>query len=369
MNDALLTVQNVSKSLNGRDVLCKVDFSVGEGEFFSLLGPSGCGKTTLLKIISGFLSPTSGDLFWKGQQITSLPAQKRDLNLVFQNYALFPHMNVFENVAFGMRMQKLSESEIKSRAGIALEQVRMSAFASRRITELSGGQQQRIALARAIAPRPRLVLLDEPLGALDLQLRKQMQVELKSLQRQLGMTFVYVTHDQEEAFAMSDRIAILNQGVLQQVAVPEVLYREPASRFVAQFIGTANFIKAKTISPTLARCISSGAEFVIRPIPEATAPQNLEKKTHVTGEILVRPEQFSVTRAPDAPQDLLLGQVMMRQYLGPQVRYHLQMQEDSSTLLTVDIPTAGHTPLETGMEVALNVHGIDLPFYAESTQG
>ncbi|NBW82864.1 ABC transporter ATP-binding protein, partial [bacterium] len=307
MNDALLTVQDVSMALNGRDVLSKINFSVGEGEFFSLLGPSGCGKTTLLKIISGFLSPSSGELFWKGQRITSVPAQKRDLNLVFQNYALFPHMNVFENVAFGMRMQKLDEGEIRNRVGVALEQVRMSAFANRRITELSGGQQQRIALARAIAPRPRLVLLDEPLGALDLQLRKQMQVELKTLQRQLGMTFIYVTHDQEEAFAMSDRIAILNQGVLEQVAVPELLYKEPTSRFVAQFIGTANFIPAKTLSSTMARCVSSGAEFIIRCMPSEKLNADAATASGVVGEILVRPEQFSVSSVPPVPHDLLMG--------------------------------------------------------------
>jgi spermidine/putrescine transport system ATP-binding protein len=368
MNDALLTVQDVSMALNGRDVLRKVNFTVGEGEFFSLLGPSGCGKTTLLKIISGFLNPSDGELFWKGQRITTVPAQKRDLNLVFQNYALFPHMNVFENVAFGMRMQKLAESEIRSRAGVALEQVRMSSFANRRITELSGGQQQRIALARAIAPRPKLVLLDEPLGALDLQLRKQMQVELKTLQRQLGMTFVYVTHDQEEAFAMSDRIAILNQGVLEQVAVPEVLYREPASRFVAQFIGTANFIAAKTLSSTLARCVSSGAEFVIRSMPTGETKASNGAGPGILGEIMVRPEQFSVSGAPEAPSDLLMGAVVLRQYLGPQVRYHLQLLSNSKSIVTVDLPAAGHTPLETGIEVGLNVHAIDLPFYPGSLE-
>jgi spermidine/putrescine transport system ATP-binding protein len=293
MTTPLLAIKNLSASLDSRPVLNAVSFEVREGEFFSLLGPSGCGKTTLLKIISGFLRPASGQLFWHGADITQLPAHKRDLNLVFQNYALFPHMNVFENVAFGLRMQKCAEGDIRKRVGEALELVRMETFAQRRISDLSGGQQQRIALARAIAPRPKLVLLDEPLGALDLQLRKQMQVELKALQRHLGMTFIYVTHDQEEAFTMSDRIAILNRGELQQIATPETLYETPANRFVAQFIGTANFLAAEIISSTRARCQLSSAEFQLSSIETSadSSPEDIQKNN---GDVLVRPEQFTI---------------------------------------------------------------------------
>jgi spermidine/putrescine ABC transporter ATP-binding subunit len=366
MNETLLSVQNIFVELAGRTVLNNLSFDVAEGEFFSLLGPSGCGKTTLLRIIAGFLTPTGGSLLWNQRPITQLPPQQRDLNLVFQNYALFPHMNVFDNVAFGLRMKKLPNAEVSARVNEALELVRMSSFAQRRISELSGGQQQRIALARAVAPRPKLVLLDEPLGALDLQLRKQMQVELKSLQRQLGMTFVYVTHDQEEAFAMSDRIAILNHGCLEQVASPEVLYKDPSSRFVAQFIGTANFLKASASGHARAVChgLQTEIQIIRRQSPSAAAADS--GRSAAEGVVLVRPEQLQLSSHPLQSEPQAGGEILMRQYLGAQIRYFVRLYDDQKSELIIDVHSGGHRPLDSGAKVNVMISAHELPFYADS---
>lgn len=365
MSQTLLSVRNISVELAGRAVLQNLSFDVADGEFFSLLGPSGCGKTTLLRIIAGFLAPTSGDLFWSGQAITGLPPQQRDLNLVFQNYALFPHMNVFDNVAFGLRMKKLPQAEISARVQEALELVRMNAFAQRRINELSGGQQQRIALARAVAPRPKLVLLDEPLGALDLQLRKQMQLELKTLQRQLGMTFIYVTHDQEEAFAMSDRIAILHQGRLEQAGTPEILYSEPASRFVAQFIGTANFLKASTTSSSIANCHGLRAEIGISPCGKSSCGTDNRQSAGTEGVLLVRPEQIEISLPQPHSASSANGEIIMRQYLGAQIRYFVRLRDDHNSEVIVDVHSGDQQILENGSMVNLLIRAQKLPFYAE----
>jgi spermidine/putrescine transport system ATP-binding protein len=348
MNVPLLRLQSLSASLAGSRVLDDISFQVESGEFFSLLGPSGCGKTTLLRIIAGFLAPTEGNLFWLNKDVTRSSPQCRDLNLVFQNYALFPHLNVFENVAFGLRMQKKSEGEIRDRVMDALGLVRMSAHAKRAVQELSGGQQQRIALARAVAPRPSLVLLDEPLGALDLQLRKEMQWELKSLQRQLGMTFLYVTHDQEEAFAMSDRIAILNGGRIEQVASPENLYTHPASRFVARFIGTANFIPVQRLSESRARFSGHAAECDLHITPP------MEGMTDHSGDVLARPEHFSF-QITSADASTLEGRVEKRQFLGANVRYQIALQCDPPCVVTVDQPSVGAPPWSEGQQVSLRV--------------
>ncbi|MGN6781388.1 MAG: ABC transporter ATP-binding protein [Marmoricola sp.] len=220
----------------------RVDLSIGSGEFFSLLGPSGCGKTTTLRMIAGFEEPTAGQILLYGKDMVGVPANHRDLNMVFQSYALFPHMSVFENVAFGLRRRKLPKAEITSRVQEILELVDLTGREKRRPRELSGGQQQRIALARALVNRPRALLLDEPLGALDLKLRQAMQLELKRIQREVGITFVYVTHDQGEALTMSDRIAVMNAGRVEQLGTPREVYEAPTTRFVADFIGTSNVI-------------------------------------------------------------------------------------------------------------------------------
>ena len=226
----------------------RVDLSIRSGEFFSLLGPSGCGKTTTLRMIAGFEEPTAGHILLYGEEMVGVPANHRDLNMVFQSYALFPHMTVFENVAFGLRRRKLPKAEINSRVQEMLALVHLEGREKRRPREMSGGQQQRVALARALVNRPRALLLDEPLGALDLKLRQAMQLELKRIQREVGITFVYVTHDQGEALTMSDRIAVMNAGRVEQLGTPREVYESPATRFVADFIGTSNVLTAAATS-------------------------------------------------------------------------------------------------------------------------
>ena len=236
-----IELSGVTRTLGGRRVIDNVTFEARRGEFFSLLGPSGCGKTTLLRVIAGFDRPDGGVVRLGGVDMTGVPVHKRDLNLVFQNYALFPHMTVGRNVAFGLRMQKVRDPE--PRVTAALAKVRLPGYENRSPATLSGGEQQRVALARAIVTNPRVLLLDEPLGALDLKLRKGLQQELRRLQRELAMTFIYVTHDQEEALSMSDRIAVMNHGVIEQLGTPRDIYDRPASRYVAEFVGTANVIE------------------------------------------------------------------------------------------------------------------------------
>ena len=239
----ILELKNINKYYGNNHVVKNLDLSVADGEFLTILGPSGCGKTTTLRMIGGFELPNSGSISLRGNDITSLPPYKRNVNTVFQNYALFPNMTVAQNIAFGLEQKKKTRDQIKQKVGEALEMVRMESFGERKPQELSGGQQQRIAIARAVANDPDILLLDEPLGALDLKLRKQMQIELKTLNRELKKTFVYVTHDQEEALVMSDRIAVMNAGVLEQLSDANDLYYRPRTKFVADFIGEANIIK------------------------------------------------------------------------------------------------------------------------------
>ena len=242
MSDAIISLRGVSVSFDGEKVLENLNLDIENGSFVTLLGPSGCGKTTTLRIIGGFVEPDEGDVLFNGQRINDLPPYKRELNTVFQRYALFPHMNVFENVAFGMRIKNRPESEIKEKVSEMLRLVSLEGYEKRRVNNLSGGQQQRVAIARALANDPKVLLLDEPLGALDLKLRKDMQVELKQIQSRLGITFLYVTHDQEEALSMSDVIVVMNHGVIQQIGSPIDVYNEPKNGFVADFIGESNIV-------------------------------------------------------------------------------------------------------------------------------
>jgi len=244
---ALLEVEGIFKSFGSTPVLRGISLSIRKAEFLTLLGPSGCGKTTTLRIIAGFERPDAGRVRLSGRDVTFLPPYRRDVHTVFQHYALFPHYNVFENVAFGLRIRKLAEEEIRSRVSEALSLVKLQGYEGRNTSQLSGGQMQRIALARALVCQPSLLLLDEPLGALDFKLRKEMQLELKSIQRKLGITFVYVTHDQEEAMTMSDRIAVFNRGVIEQLGTPAEIYERPKTSFVADFIGAANVLSARLI--------------------------------------------------------------------------------------------------------------------------
>lgn len=274
----IIETRNLRKEYFGEPVIENLNIWVKENQFLTLLGPSGCGKTTTLRIIAGFETPSSGDVYFEGKKINDLPPNKRNINTVFQRYALFPHLNVFNNIAFGLRIKKVPEDEVKKRVEKMLSMVNLSKFGKRKINSLSGGQQQRIAIARALVNEPRLLLLDEPLGALDLKLRKEMQIEIKDMQRELGITFIYVTHDQEEALSMSDKIIIMNEGVIQQIGSPIGIYNEPVNAFVADFIGESNIFDAVMEKDYVAnlggarlRCLDKGfaenenIDMVIRP--------------------------------------------------------------------------------------------------------
>jgi ABC-type Fe3+/spermidine/putrescine transport system ATPase subunit len=254
-DDSLLSIRNVAKSFGSNSVLRDISLQVAEGEFLTILGESGSGKTTLLRIIAGFESASSGEIFMGGERLDDLPPYRRRVNTVFQHYALFPHMTVAENVGYGLKIAGLPKQEVKTRVEEALGMVKMTAYAGYKPSRISGGQQQRIALARALVNRPRLLLLDEPLSALDANLRRQVQVELKSLQREVGISFVFVTHDQEEAMVMSDRIALLRMGGLEQVASPREIYSRPATAYTAQFIGRTNLLRGE-VKDGVARCHS-----------------------------------------------------------------------------------------------------------------
>ena len=240
--DKIIELKNISKSFDGETVLDNISLDIYDNEFITLLGPSGCGKTTTLRMIGGFVQPDQGDVIFMGQRINDVPPHKRNVNTVFQKYALFPHLNVFENVAFPLREKGVPKKEIKEKVDEMLSLVMLSGFANRRVTSLSGGQQQRVAIARALVSHPRVLLLDEPLGALDLKLRKDMQQELKKIQKSTGITFVFVTHDQEEALSMSDTIVVMSEGKIQQIGTPTDIYNEPVNAFVADFIGESNIV-------------------------------------------------------------------------------------------------------------------------------
>ena len=241
-NNVLIDLKNICVSFGDEQILKNINLYIRDGEFLTLLGPSGCGKTTTLRVIAGFQTPNNGDVIFEGKKINGVPAYKRQVNTIFQRYALFPHLNVFENIAFGLRIRKEKEAVITERVTEMLALVNLRGFEKRAITSLSGGQQQRVAIARALAVRPKVLLLDEPLGALDLKLRKDMQVELKKIQQSLGITFIYVTHDQEEALSMSDTIVVMDHGFIQQIGKPTDIYNEPKNAFVADFIGESNIV-------------------------------------------------------------------------------------------------------------------------------
>ena len=248
MSDSFLELRNLKKSFTSEEyVLQGINLQIDQGEFVTLLGASGCGKTTTLRIIAGLEQPDSGSIWLEGKDVTNLEPNQRDVNTVFQNYALFPHMNVADNIGYGLKIRKVPKADIKKKVKEMLELVQLEGFEKRKPAELSGGQKQRVAIARALANNPRVLLLDEPLGALDLQLRRTMQLELKRLQKKLGITFIYITHDQEEAINMSDRIVVMNQGQFEQIGTPDEIYNHPKTSYVATFVGNANILKGKVV--------------------------------------------------------------------------------------------------------------------------
>jgi spermidine/putrescine transport system ATP-binding protein len=291
VGDPVVKLENVRKQYGSFIAVHQADFSIGRGEFFAMLGPSGCGKTTTLKMIAGFEQPTAGHVFLEGEDVSHTPPHKRNVNTVFQQYALFPHMSVFDNVAFGPRSKKINETEVTSRVNEMLEVVRLGEFAQRRPAQLSGGQQQRVALARALVNYPSALLLDEPLAALDLKLREAMQIELKRIQREVGITFVFVTHDQGEALTMSDRIAVMSEGRVEQVGAPVDIYARPETLFVAGFIGSANLLPGTVMSSDGAGTrvqLLNGTQVVVE--AGNSAPNaSLSQGSQVT--MMLRPEQ------------------------------------------------------------------------------
>jgi spermidine/putrescine transport system ATP-binding protein len=315
---AAVELNGVSKRF-GDDVIAvdNVDLIVNDGEFFSLLGPSGCGKTTTLRMIAGFEYPTSGSLKIHGVEMGLKPANQRPVNTVFQSYALFPHMTVFENVAFGLRMQKVEKSDIESRVARALDQVQLSHRSDAKPSQLSGGMQQRVALARALVNEPEVLLLDEPLGALDLKLRQNMQYELKDLQSRVGITFIYVTHDQEEALTMSDRIGVMNAGKLLQVGTPTEIYETPKSRFVADFIGDINFIEATASAPGMIK-LANGVDVHLG------AGQTADGKVTLA----IRPERLTLHRSETEiaeGRNRLRARITRRVYFGDSFFYDVDV--------------------------------------------
>jgi spermidine/putrescine transport system ATP-binding protein len=331
-----------------------VDLEVLDGEFFSLLGPSGCGKTTTLRMIGGFEEPTSGLIELQGQDVTWLPPYRRNVNTVFQNYALFPHLTIYENVAFGLRRKKVKQSEVKARVTEMLDLVELSGFEPRKPSQISGGQAQRVALARALINRPAVLLLDEPLGALDLKLRKQMQVELKRIQQEVGITFIYVTHDQEEAMTMSDRIAVMNRGHYEQLGDPESLYERPNTRFVAGFLGVSNLLPA---APTA----TEDRYAVLRLADGATvrAPRTLLEGKSGPVSLGVRPEKIRLSEpTAELPPAVnrAQGTVAHASYLGVSTQYIVELGDGKKiTVYEQNVERASKSELwRTGENVQLS---------------
>jgi len=337
----IVELEGVRKAFGNTVALDGVDLAVREGEFFSLLGPSGCGKTTLLRILGGFETPDAGRVRIAGEDMRGVPPYRRPVNTVFQSYALFPHMSVFDNVAFGLRMKRLPEAEIRRRVGEMLELVQIAPLAKRRPRELSGGQRQRVALARALVNRPKVLLLDEPLGALDLKLKKRLQIELMRIQMELGITFIYVTHDQEEALVMSDRMAVMQRGKIEQVGLPEELYERPKTPFVARFLGTSNLIPATAVAPHRVR----------------TELGELEVKDELVpgGRYLlsIRPEKLRLAREPWPGNNAVRARVREIVYTGAENQYLLDAGgfELTAYTLNADISEPGFEEYDYGEEV------------------
>ncbi|HEX6654094.1 MAG TPA: ABC transporter ATP-binding protein [Thermoleophilaceae bacterium] len=329
-------LEHVTKRFGDFAAVREMQLDIPRGQFFTMLGPSGCGKTTTLRMVAGFEEPTEGRVYLDGDDVTGMPAFRRPTNTVFQSYALFPHRTVEQNVAFGLQRQKVDKAEIKRRVGEELERVGLAGEANRKPAQLSGGQQQRVALARALVNRPAVLLLDEPLGALDLKLRKQLQVELKRIQRDVGITFIYVTHDQEEALTMSDKIAVMNRGVVEQVSDPETVYERPNTTFVAGFIGVSNLMPGEVISAN-----GAGAQLRLDAGPTVHTPEAGGARQGERAHAVVRPEKLVLTAAGDPAPDghpSVEGQVESSLYLGTATQMVVKLGD--GTRMTVLVPNA-----------------------------
>ena len=328
-------LEHVTKRFGDLAAVREMSLDIPRGQFFTMLGPSGCGKTTTLRMVAGFEEPSEGRVLLDGEDVTGRPAFKRPTNTVFQSYALFPHRSVEKNVSFGLERKRIDRAEIRRRVGEELERVGLSEEAKRRPAQLSGGQQQRVALARALVNRPAVLLLDEPLGALDLKLRKQLQVELKRIQREVGITFMYVTHDQEEALTMSDRIAVINSGVVEQVSDPETVYERPATTFVAGFIGVSNLMPGEVVSAN-----GAGARLRLDAGPTVRTPESGGAGVGERAHAVVRPEKLALRRAdgsgPSGGGASVEGQVESALYLGTATQMVVRLGD--GTRMTVLVP-------------------------------
>ena len=334
MSKELIRLRDLCMAFDDELVLDHINLYINDSEFLTLLGPSGCGKTTTLRIIGGFTTPTSGDVTFDGERINDVPPHKRQINTVFQKYALFPHLDVFENIAFGLRIAKVPEDEIRQRVGEMLEVVSLKGFDRRRIDQLSGGQQQRVAIARALVNRPKVLLLDEPLGALDLKLRKEMQIELKRIQQALEITFIYVTHDQEEALTMSDRVVVMRDGNILQIGTPQDIYNEPCNAFVADFIGESNIIDGIMHKDYLVEFANDYFDCV---------DKGFSLKERV--QVVVRPEDFKIVPADKGKISGIVESIIFKgvhyeimvDAMGYKWKIHTTQYVEPGTLIGMDV--------------------------------
>jgi spermidine/putrescine ABC transporter ATP-binding subunit len=357
MSENFIEIKNISRHFGDVKAVDNVSFSIRQGEFFSLLGPSGCGKTTLLRLLAGFEAPNQGEIFIDGTDVTSMPPNLRPTNMVFQNYAIFPHINVKRNIEFGMRKEKLSKQELDNRVQEVLSLVKLEGYEERFSNQLSGGQRQRIALARALIKRPKVLLLDEPLGALDKKLRDEMQIELRNLQKAVGITFVFVTHDQGESISMSDRVAVMNEGKIQQISDPHDLYYNPQTIFVSDFIGTTNFLSSKT-------GVKNGDNIMVQ--IESIGEFSIENKLNLpenSNDVVcsIRPEFITLSTNPMEKGDIVLeGEIENSSYYGELTSFYIKVEGAERPLIVSSQQFDNNSFQDKKCHLAINFEDVNL---------